>query len=160
MARQPRISLKLKPVWILWNLYFFGGITIFGCGLDFQLIFEIVKCWFPWCIQADVKPCFISFVIILYSTLYFCSTLCTRDINCNIYTKTLHILDKLYTLTHTHTHTHTYTHTNTHTYTHTYSYTCTGNWKMMFGIFLKNCNFLAERERVSTIFCKFFKVVI
>ena len=41
-SRQPRLSLKFKLFWML-KIFLKRGIVIFGLGLDFQLIFKIVK---------------------------------------------------------------------------------------------------------------------
>ena len=47
---QLRLSLKLKPVWMLW-FFFKREIAIIWQDLDFQLIFEIVKGFF-WSLEA------------------------------------------------------------------------------------------------------------
>ena len=40
-ARQPRLSLKSKPIEMLWHFFLKRGIAIFGSGFDFQLILKL-----------------------------------------------------------------------------------------------------------------------
>ena len=56
-VRQPWLNPFLM---LLTNLN--RGIAIFRSGLNFQLIFKIVKCFFSWGLQAADKPCILHLI--------------------------------------------------------------------------------------------------
>ena len=58
--RQPRLNFKFKPGCFEKTLK--KGIVIFESGLNFQLIFKIVKCFFPWGLHAADKPCILHLI--------------------------------------------------------------------------------------------------